>query len=223
MLAVLFALTAIALITAHHFLVEKPRQRAAAERAPPLKPIPLLRMMGQMPEGIFLQNTYTCGQIQPSGEILIGLHPLLLNLVGDPYELDLLVRGRARKGMPLVRLSKGDRSLIIPSPVSGRILEVKHLVDGQPNWDRFTESNRNWLARIKPERIADELPSWMIADSALEWTRRQYGEIRNHLLKVGSEGELGLALADGGEIPVGILAELGESEWKAFQEAFLNP
>ena len=219
MLGTLFILTALAVITAHYFLVERPRQRAA----PPALPPPLSAAMGRLPKGVFLQPTYTWSRIRPSGELLVGVHPLLLNLVGTPYKLEVVAHGgRVNKGAPLIRIGKGDRCLTLHSPVTGSIRATKPIANGGASWDPMTDENGDWLCLIEAERLAEEVPTWMIADRALEWTSHRFGEIRDHLLMAGTEKELSVTLADGGELPVGILAEFDEEGWEAFQSAFLD-
>ncbi|UCC72570.1 MAG: hypothetical protein JSV86_19770 [Gemmatimonadota bacterium] len=219
MLGVICAVIAIVVITAHHFLIERPRHRAE----PPPGPIPLSAAMGRLPKGIFLQSTYTWSTIRASGELLVGVHPILLSLVGAPHKLELLAHnGRVEKGEPFIRIGEADRCLTLHSPVTGRVLAQRHVAKDEMRWDSMTEEDGGWLCRIRPENMAEEIPTWMIADRALEWTKRKYGEIRDHLLKAVAERELTLTMADGGEIPVGILAEFDGSEWQAFQDAFLH-
>lgn len=224
MLTLVFVLTAVAAVTAHHFLVVRPRQRrlAGGVSVPFGKPVPLSAAMERLPRGVFLQPTYTWSQIDASGDLMVGVHPMMLGLVGAPYELELRVDGgTVRKGAPLFRIGKGDRCLTLRSPVTGKIVETKGILKGD-KWERLAAGVDEWLCRIEPEHVAEEIGAWMIADRALEWTKRQYGEIREHLLRVGAGKELSLTLADGGEVPVGVLAELDGEEWEAFEDAFLH-
>lgn len=223
MLAVLFAAIVISGITVHYLLVLRPRQRAAAAEAQLAGPVPLSQAMGELPGGIFLQPTYTWSRISPEGELMVGVHPLLLSLVGSPFQLDLPESGtRVRKGDPLVWIGKDDRCLAVRSPVSGRILEVKGRVNGDSSWDRLNRRDGGWLFRVEADDVEDEVPTWMIGDRALQWTREKYSAIRDHLQHARVEQQLGFAMADGGELPVGILAEFDQAEWLAFQTAFLE-
>ncbi len=129
---------------------------------------------------------------------------------------------RVRKGNPLIRISKGDRSLTLRSPVSGKLAEVRerHQVAGSS--ELASAGGDAWLCRIEPEDVATELYGWMIAEAAIDWTRRQYIRIRDHLLKAEAPVELGAMAADGGELPAGLLSRLDESEWRRLEEAVLN-
>ncbi|OGU08132.1 MAG: hypothetical protein A2W29_00590 [Gemmatimonadetes bacterium RBG_16_66_8] len=62
----------------------------------------------------------------------------------------------------------------------------------------------------------------MIADEAREWTRQQYGKVRDYLLTAVGGGEVGVTMTDGGEIAVGILDGLDAGEWGNFERQFLD-
>lgn len=222
MLTILFVVTVVTLIVAHHFLIVRPREKRLSREIPLTTPIPLSATVERLPKGVFLQPTYTWSQIDRSGELLLGVHPLVLGLVGAPYDLELKTNGgEVRKGAPLFRVGKGGRWLTLRSPVSGRIIESKWVTQGE-KWNRLSGGVDEWLCRIEPDHVDQEVPTWMVADRAMDWTKRKYGEIRDHLLAARGLRELSVTMADGGEIPVGILSEFDDEEWDAFQEAFLT-
>lgn len=222
MLFALFVIVAAILIIAHHFLIARPRQRAAAlqvagtgKRAPPAV------TLAPVPKGIFLQPTYTWSQITSGGELLLGVHPLLLNLVGSPQEIEVVAKERVERGMPLFSVRKKDRHLTINSPVTGTLRAAREVEDGDATWGEIDDGSR-WLCRVEPEHVEDEISTWMSGDRAEAWSSGQYTEIRDHLLSLGADSELGMTLADGGAIPAGALAQLDEAEWKAFELRFLR-
>ena len=222
MLAVLFAVIVFSAIAVYYLAVEWPKQKAAAAEARLAGPASLSSSMGLMPRGVFLQPTYTWSRITMDGEILLGVHPLLLSLVGS-FRVELPEAGaHVRKGDPLIWIGKGDRRLAVRSPLSGRVLEVQEAGNGDTSWERLHGRAGGWLCRLEPEAVEEEVPTWMIGDRALSWTRRTYSAIRDHLQKARMEQNLGFALADGGELPVGVLDEFDETDWQAFQDAFLG-
>jgi hypothetical protein len=222
MLFALFVIVAATLIVAHHFLIARPRQRAAAlEERLAVKRAPPAVTLAPVPRGVFLQRTYTWSQINPSGELLMGLHPLLLNLVGAPQEIEVIPEKKVERGLPLFRLRKDDRQFIVSSPVTGELRAAREMVDGDTTWEEISDGDR-WLCRIELEHVEDEVSSWMSGDRAEAWSSGQFAEIREHLLSLGACGGLGLTLADGGEIPAGALALLDQAEWEAFEERFLH-
>jgi glycine cleavage system H lipoate-binding protein len=223
MVALLVALTILALVAADYFLL-KPRRAKKAEEGIPLPGLePLSAAIAQLPAGVFLQPTFTWSRIRPDGNLLIGVHPLLFGLVGAPYDIERLPGGeRVEKGEPLVRIRKGGRSLTVRSPIAGRIAEVNHVIAGETEWKGLNGEGGSWLYRIVPDRVAGEVPTWLIAESGVEWTRRQYQLLRERLSALAGGPELAGTMADGGEIPAGILTRLDDAAWTAFEQVVLG-
>ena len=221
MLFALFVIVAATVIVAHHFLIVRPKQRGVVlQEIPTGRPDILAATLAPVPRGVFLQPTYTWSQITPSGEFLMGVHPLLLSLIGAPQEVEVVPEERVERGKPLFRVKQEDRYLTINSPVSGRLRAAREMVDGDTGWEQ--NGSGRWLCRVEPEHVEDEVSTWMSGDRAEAWSSGQYAEIRDHLLTLGADSQLGLTLADGGEIPAGALAVLDEAEWEAFEERFLH-
>jgi glycine cleavage system H lipoate-binding protein len=224
MVALLVALTIVALVAADYFLLRPRRAANLDEGEIPLPGLePLSTALDRLPAGVFLQPTFTWSRIRPDGDILLGVHPLLFGLVGAPYDVERLPGGEhVEKGAPLVRIRKGDRRLTVRSPVAGRIAEVNRVVAGETDWTGLTDERGGWLYRIVPERVAGEVPTWFIGESATEWTRRQYQRLREQLTALAGGPDLAGTMADGGEIPTGILARLDDAAWTAFERAVLG-
>jgi hypothetical protein len=70
--------------------------------------------------------------------------------------------------------------------------------------------------------VAEAETPWLHGEAARDWLRDRYLAIRDFIQRLTSEREFGLALADGGDLPVGALAELDASGWKEFERVFLR-
>lgn len=219
MVALLVAFTIIALLAADYFLLRPRRHEADLEGIPLPGLEPLSAAAAQLPPGVFLQPTFTWSRIQPDGHLLMGIHPLLFGLVGAPYQIELLPSGeQVEKGAPLARIKKGNRTLTVRSPLAGRIAEVNRAITGETDWKG---PDGGWLYRLAAEQAASEAPAWMVAEQAREWTRQQYQRLREHLMSLAVGPEMVRTLADGGEVPAGILAALDDAAWIRFEQAFL--
>jgi len=221
---VLVVLTFVVFIALDYFVFSKQHAEAvypAHETRPALEPLPSLRQV--MPAGIFLQPTFTWSRFGPAGEAYVGVHPMLVGLIGDACEFELLGAGKhVAKGEPLVRLAQGGRRLTVRSPFAGHVEHVNHEVTGETRWRDLEENNGGWLYRIRPDTAAEAMPGWLRGESAAEWTRRQYGQLRAFLHDTLADGHLGFVMADGGELPVGILEDMDGSVWAALEERFLS-
>jgi len=183
---------------------------------------PLAAVGQRWPAGIFLQPTFTWSRLGDGGEVYVGVHPMLMGLVGEPCELECRTAGEhVAKGESLVRIGRAGRSLTVRSPVAGRVERVNSPVGGGTRWRDLEENSGAWLYRIQPERVADEVPRWLIGEQAAEWTRRQYDLLRAYLHDAVAEGHLGVVMADGGELPVGILGEMDARVWAGLEDRFL--
>jgi len=224
MVLALVLLTFAVMIALDYFVFSKRYQeyyaRGSAKTA--LQPLPAANQ--PVPDGIFLQSTYTWGRMGKSGEIYLGVHPMLLGLVGTPCELEFRARGEhVAKGDPLVRIGRAGRRLTVRSPIAGRVDRVNRRELGVALWRGVAGHGGDWLYRLQPERVAEEVPRWFSGEAAAEWTRRRYDDLRAYLHGAVADQHLGVMLADGGELPVGILAELDERVWIGLEDRFLAP
>ncbi|MCK5482717.1 MAG: hypothetical protein KAJ13_03410 [Gemmatimonadetes bacterium] len=109
MLGVVFFVSVVAVLTGHYLLVERPR-RIAGESVMGPRALPLRDLVSRLPAGVFLQPTFTWGQVRPGGDVEIGVHPLLLSLVGPDPELEIRSAGEhVNKGDPLMTVGSGER------------------------------------------------------------------------------------------------------------------
>lgn len=223
MVALLVALTIVALLAADYYFLRRGRREEELEQIPLPGLEPLSAAITHLPAGVFLQPTFTWSRIRPDGDLLLGVHPLLFGLVGAPYGIELLPNGQQLgKGSPLARITKGGRGLTVRSPVEGRIAEVNRAITGETDWQGVNGGTGSWLYRIVPARVGTEVSTWMLAEQAAGWTRRQYERLREHLSALAVSPELARTMADGGEVPAGILAALDDAAWARFEATFLG-
>jgi hypothetical protein len=93
---------------------------------------------------------------------------------------------------------------------------------GETLWRELEENDGGWLYRLQPESAADELKTWLTGEPAAEWTRRQYDRLRTYLQNAVADGHLGTVMADGGELPPGVLADMDERVWAGLEDRFLS-
>lgn len=224
MFVFLVIMTVAALIAFDYYVV---RPRRALRRSGVTIPMPGLEPLSeavrQVPGDVFLQPTFTWSRADADGDLLVGLHPLLYGLVGAPYELDLVSEGSpVTKGAPLARLGRGGNRLTVRAPVDGRITAVNHQVEGETDWSGTDAANGAWLYRVRPDHAGADTPAWLAGERAVAWSRDQYARIRNRLVGEVGRTPVGVVMADGGEIPTGVLHEFDERVWRVVQEEFLE-
>ena len=220
MLTLIFVVAAVTTITVHYLLVERRRERrrAAAMESPVAE-----RLSVSFPEGTYLQPAFTWSRIARSGDLLVGVHPLLRGMMGRGARIDIPVPSRrVQKGDPLVRIRVNGREVILPAPASGAISEVRAPSLEVPHAGESTAGGEAWACRLRPDDLSLDASDWLDGESARSWAKERYRDMREYLMRSAGGGDLGLTLADGGDIPVGALQRLSDDEWEAFRARFLN-
>ena len=122
MVMTLVVLTFVVFIALDYFVFSRQRAEAASP-ALVLGALPAARRV--IPVGISLQPTFTWSRFGPAGEAYVGVHPMLVGLIGGACEFELLDAGQhVGRGEPLVRLAQGGRRLTVRSPIAGRVEQV---------------------------------------------------------------------------------------------------
>jgi glycine cleavage system H lipoate-binding protein len=171
-----------------------------------------------IPEGIFLQPTFTWSKLLDSGNLMVGIHPLLLGLIGQPEKFKKLNQGQdVQKGDTVLTLQKGIKKLNVKSPIKGTIQSIN------PNFteEAWEDLGDVWLYSIKPENLSTEISNWYLAEKSRTWMTQKLEQIRTFLSNNASHKQVGLTIADGGELPVGVLSQFDDKIWEVFETSFL--
>lgn len=219
MVVIFVALTIIALLAIDYFFIQ-PRRERKAEEMTAGDLIPLSDTLKDIPAGVFLQPSFTWTRIKDDGSIVLGLHPLLLGLIGPPYEIELMQdKEELKKGDILLRVKKNGKNLSIKSPVTGEITKFNQALLGETDWEHL---NMSWLYQIKPDSVSEELINWRYSEDADQWMGERYRNVKEFVYDRLSVEGVGMTMADGGDMPVGVLAELDEDDWREFEEQFVS-
>lgn len=224
MLTGLFFIIVVTGLALHYFLNERVPRGVDQSGVPVPQAIPLAETVENLPDSIFLQDSFTWTRPRKNGEIFLGLHPMITSLLGVSHSLELLSDdAEIKRGGPLLRIRQGNRQLQVFSPVDGLIVEANTDYRPQPGWTGTTMRGGIWVYRIEPGNLEEERSLWLSGEDASTWAYSRYRAIRDFLQEADQHHEVGLAAADGGEMPAGVLSEMDDPVWEAFQDSFLRP
>ena len=122
----------------------------------------------------------------------------------------------------LIKLINGNKVLSIKSPVTGHITSINKSIKQVSTWDNIS---RNWIYCFKNINISEELPNWFIAGRARVWLQEKYNQIKNFFIYAAPRTEvadMGMMMADGGDIPIGILGQFDKQIWQEFEKNFIE-
>ncbi len=225
MAAVLVVITFAVLIALDYYVFSKryPALGAGWPARTGIHPVPSAAWQ-PVPPGVFLQPTYTWGSLGPTGNLYVGVHPMMLGLVGSPSELACRQPGElVAKGDPLVTIGRAGRHLALRSPVAARVERVNQKAISAARVHEANGQEGVWLYRLRPENMDRDATSWLTGEAAAEWSRRRYGELRAFFQGTVAESHLGITMSDGGDLPVGILGEMEQDVWVNLENRFLSP
>ncbi|MCF7803141.1 MAG: hypothetical protein K9N46_12560 [Candidatus Marinimicrobia bacterium] len=219
MVVIFVAATIIALLAIDYFFIH-PKRVQKAEEMSIGELIPLSKTLRDIPAGVFLQPTFTWTRVKEDGTLVLGLHPLILGLIGPPYEIELLQdKEYVEKGDPLLRVIKDGRQVTIASPVAGEVMKYNQALLGETDWENL---NMSWLYRIKPQNISAELNNWQYSEDAGQWMNQRFQDVKSFVFDKLAPTDVGMTMADGGDMPVGILSKLDDQQWNEFKDQFLR-
>ena len=207
----------ILLFIAIDYSIQKRKKVGVLARSFPGK-VALSQVLSFLPEGVFLQPSFTWTKLLDSGNLLMGIHPVILGLVGEPDEIEMLKNGQGvKKGDTLLKIHKGSKVLDVVAPVNGTITSLN---DQLMEDSTVEQVSQNWIYSIKPENISAELPKWLIAEKAKNWMNEKYAQMKRFFQESVAHTEMGITMADGGDLPFGILSQFDEKTWEKFEKDF---
>ena len=148
--------------------------------------------------------------------VTIGLDDFAAQVVGAPDRLELpAVGAHVRQGGPGWRLSVGDRTLGMLSPVEGDVVAVNEEVRRSPALAADDPYGGGWLLKVRaPDRRIWQ-HNLFGGDLASVWLRHSADRLRHRLA-----GELGEVMADGGKPVRGFGRALAPEEWERMARDF---
>ncbi len=206
----------VGLLIDHYYLQRRQVKQAVKQKQTGLS---LNRILNMLPQGVFLQPTFTWSKMLDNGNILIGIQPLLVGLTGEPDAIKTREVGeKIKKGDPIITLYDNGKELQIKSPISGTIININ------PDFYDATgiDLSRTWLYALKPVNVSQEIPHWFVAEKSRDWLKEKFQQITSFLMSRDVQHQLGITMADGGELPVGILANFDARTWEEFNNNILS-
>lgn len=134
------------------------------------------------------------------------------------------VGDKVKEGEPLFRLELNDRSLAVPSPVTGRVTSVNPRLEKQPELVAQDPYGKGWVCSVVETSPAHENESRRLGARAAIWLEREAARFQEFLaLQMAPDLALGVTSQDGGVPVVGVLAQFDSEVWKRFEQDFLRP
>lgn len=151
-----------------------------------------------------------------SGDLAVGIDDLARRLLPSATSIDLPRPGaEVHRGDPIAVIHAGKRAIRVGAPVDGTVVGVNARVQRNPSLVKDESYGAGWLFTLAPADGA--YMRFPHGNEAAAWMRGERSRLAGLL-----EAQLGIAAADGGELPAPTPALLGEERWNELAGEFLH-
>jgi hypothetical protein len=119
-------------------------------------------------------------------------------------------------------LRQGDKSAAFATPFAASVTDVNQ--EALQNPQRLGENpyGANWLLKLRPQRLAQDLKRLRVAEEARLWMRDEVARLAHFLERQTACATVGATLPDGGVLMESVLEHLDQKVWERFEEEFLS-
>jgi glycine cleavage system H protein len=176
----------------------------------------------RLPGGIFFSRSHTWVNLLTSGKALVGVDDFVSRLVEEPDVTLLKNPGeRVGRGEPFLRLSAGDRTLTLRSPIDAVVLTRNEdlVIGAEPN--PGAQLSDGWAYAVRPTKPGD-IRQLLLGEESRGWIREEFARLRDVFAGAGGDAALSPAtLQDGGPPLAGSMAKMDGKVWEHFEREFL--
>jgi glycine cleavage system H protein len=215
MTVLLFIATIVLFLTVDYF-VQRSKKKSTST-IPSFVRVHALRF----PDGIFFTKTHTWLNLFPSGKVQMGIDDFLMRMFEHPTLTFLKNEGEyVQRNEPIIKISEGEKELIVRSPINGAIINQNSQIAGKPISQNVALFNDAWAYTVQPRQPKD-IRTFLLADETKAWMKGELTKLRD-FLAVSQPTPSFVLLQDGGEPMPGVLSNVKNDVVKQFEQEFLN-
>jgi len=218
MVALMVALTFLAAIVIDSLVRRGKAVRETVELTSIIRPAP------RYPAGYFFSEGHAWLNLQPSGNLQLGLDEMIGRLMGKVTMIQFKNTGEeVHKGEPVAVVYQGEKKIRLFSPIDGVI--VKKNTDMEKAPQKFMEEpyRTNWFYLIQPKNLSEDLPKLKIAEKTRAWWSQELSRLREFVSgKLPQNALAGATLTDGGTSIDGLVEHFNDKMMEEFEAQFLR-
>lgn len=217
----LFVLATILICITVDYLVQKAQKKREAYQPQ----IVLSAENFVIPRGFFFSKVHTWLELLFSGRVYVGVDDFISKVIGKVDAIEVLPIGeKLKKGEPIFKIKQGERSLVFPSPVNGKVIAVNPNILEAPDTILKDPYLNGWIVMIEPEDVASEVKNLLIGNEASRWLRSEIKRFKEFISKEAPKFSPALepTLADGGIVIKGVLQNVDGKTWEKFEKEFIQ-
>ncbi len=162
----------------------------------------------------FYSPVHTWIQPEEKEVARVGLDDFAVRLIGRIREI-IPPKREVRRGKPSIRIAAHAGEVNVPGPIDGTVVEVNSTVLHRPEVVSEDPYGEGWILKMKVQKRG--LKDLYSGEKAKEWLLRESDRLHHFL-----SAEVGVTVADGGEVPKGLSEKIDKEHWQAIVKEFLE-
>lgn len=172
----------------------------------------------EVPQGLYYHQGHTWAKVLSEDTVEIGIDDFAQKFVGEIEEIEIPKAGaKIHQGETAIKIKKGNRTLNLVAPVSGKIVEVNKQVELDPDIINDSPYEDGWVVKVHPTSLKKNLRNLFDSNFARKWMK-----LVKYAFKNKYASEYAFAMQDGGELAPGFGMTLKDDEWKDAAEEFFK-
>jgi len=148
--------------------------------------------------------------------VRVGLDDFAQRLLGKIEGIDSLREEKVRQGELgwEVKTRLGYAQLL--SPIDGIVKKINEELSKDSSLLNTDSYGKGWVLELEPFNIEESLRNLLKGDTAKDWLEEEIDRLHTRV-----EKELGVTIADGGELVQVINERISDEEWRELVKEFL--
>jgi len=167
---------------------------------------------------LYFYKRHTWVRRMSENTVKVGLDDFAQRLLGKIEGLDFLCEEEARQGEFAwgVRCKMGNAQLL--SPIDGIVKKTNEELCQDSSLLNTDPYGKGWVLELEPFNIENSLEGLLKGDNAKDWLMGEIDKLSHRL-----ESDIGVTVADGGELIHTIDEKIDQKEWRKLVKDFLLP
>jgi glycine cleavage system H protein len=146
--------------------------------------------------------------------VKVGVDDFAVKLIGKIDTLKILVDKFFEKNQECLELGSKNRMARMKLPLSVALIEINEIVKSQPSLITKDPYNLGWLFKIKQPQ---EIGEFNKGENVRVWLEKEFDRLHQEF-----EENVGMTIADGGEIAKDLHERVTDEQWSILVKKFLS-
>ncbi|RKZ30767.1 hypothetical protein DRQ36_04350 [bacterium] len=169
--------------------------------------------------GLYFSKWHTWVNLRKDGTVMVGLDDFAQKLLGGITSVGLPEKGEKIEAAGSAwKVGVDSTEVELFSPMDGEVVDVNEGLSEKPSLLNENPYRKGWVYTLKPTDLEKSIGILVNGEDAIDWL-----EAEADRLYASAEKDLGVTIADGGELIDALSKKAGGKEWKKLIKEFLVP